>query len=87
MVGLGAGLVLGMVYFGGLWLTSTRINRSRHAPLLTAGSFLGRCAIILAGLYLVIRFVGLIGIVSTLPGFVVMQLFFIRRAMKGTSTR
>jgi F1F0 ATPase subunit 2 len=44
-----AGATLGLLYFGGLWLTILRLPASRHPVLLTFGSFIGRSAVILAG--------------------------------------
>ncbi|MBN1152979.1 MAG: hypothetical protein JXA58_07200 [Dehalococcoidia bacterium] len=85
--GLLAGVLLGGVFFGGLWLTTTRMSRSRNVVFLTVGSFVGRSAIGLAGLFLVARFMGFIGIVSALLGFMAMQILFVRRSMKRTSTR
>jgi F1F0 ATPase subunit 2 len=88
VAGLFAGVLLGTVFFGGLWLTTRHINRSRRVASLVLGSFVGRSAIALAGFFLVIRFAGLIGIVSTLLGFMAMQLLFVRLSTrKRPSTR
>lgn len=87
VVGVLAGLVLGTVFFGGLWLTTVRLSRSRHVLILTVGSFVGRSLVSLAGLFLVARFVGFVGIVSSLLGFVAMQIVFLRLSMKRTTTR
>lgn len=48
-----AGLGLGLVYFGGLWLTIRRLPTSRWPVVLTLGSLLGRTAVTLVGFYLV----------------------------------
>lgn len=48
-----AGLVLGAVYFWGLWWTSRRVGRTRVPGLLFMGSFVVRMAILLGGLWLV----------------------------------
>lgn len=87
VVGVLAGLALGTVFFGGLWLTTYRLNRSRNVLVLTVGSFVGRSLVCLAGLFLVVRFVGFVGIVSSLLGFVAMQIVFVRLSMKRTPTR
>ena len=87
MVGLLAGVLLGTVFFGGLWLTTRHINRSRRVASLVLGSFVGRSAIALAGFFLVIKFAGLTGIVSALLGFMAMQLLFVRLSTKRPSTR
>lgn len=50
-----AGLVLGAVYFWGLWWTSRRVGTTRAPGLLFMGSFVVRMAILLGGLWLVTR--------------------------------
>lgn len=47
-----AGFGLGVVFFGGLWLTVRALPKSRHAVLLALGSFWGRTAVVIAGLVL-----------------------------------
>ncbi len=47
------GLALGVVYFGGLWLTVKRLPTTRRPALLFFGSFLARTALVVAGIYLV----------------------------------
>ncbi|MFP4055679.1 MAG: ATP synthase subunit I [Candidatus Brocadiia bacterium] len=48
-----AGLGLGFVYFGGLWLTLRMLPGSRRPALLALGSFAARMALLLAGIYVV----------------------------------
>ena len=86
VVGLLAGVLLGTVFFGGLWLTTRHISHSRRVASLVLGSFVGRSLIALAGFFLVIRFTGFTGIVSTLLSFLAMQLLFVRLATKRSST-
>ena len=52
LISLAAGLVLGAVYFGGLWLTVARLPRSRHPWLLMPVSTVVRTIIVLAGMWL-----------------------------------
>ena len=52
-IALVVGLVLGVAYFGGLWLTVKRLPTSRRPALLFLGSFLARTALVVAGIYLV----------------------------------
>ncbi|MGK2945432.1 MAG: N-ATPase subunit AtpR [Desulfuromonadales bacterium] len=49
--GLVAGSAIGLFYFGGLWLTVTRIPGSRNPHLLLIGSFFLRLAVSLAAFY------------------------------------
>lgn len=48
-----AGLLLGAVFFGGLWWTVRKGIVSRYAPLWFLGSLIVRMSIVLAGFYLV----------------------------------
>jgi F1F0 ATPase subunit 2 len=52
---LAAGLLLGAVYFGGLWWTVLRGIGSRHAALWFFVSLLLRTAVAMFGFYLVAR--------------------------------
>lgn len=48
-----AGLVLGLFYFGGLWLTVRKLTSSKRPGMLMMGSFAARLLITLCGFYLV----------------------------------
>ena len=50
-----AGLLLGALYFGGLWWTVQRGVSSAHPARLFLGSLLIRSAVVLAGFYMVGR--------------------------------
>lgn len=50
---LGAGVVLGIFYFGGLWLTVRKLPTARRPALLSLSSFFARLAVVLAGFYFV----------------------------------
>ena len=47
-----AGFALGIVFYGGLWLTVRALPKSRHALLLALASFWGRTALVIGGLLL-----------------------------------
>jgi len=49
------GTGLGVLYFGGLWLTVTALPTSRHPAVLFLGSFVLRMAATLAGFYLLMN--------------------------------
>lgn len=53
--GLAVGSGLGVLFFGGLWLTVRRLPRARRPGLLAAGSFLARLLLVGAGLWWVAR--------------------------------
>ena len=86
-IGLLSGLALGAVFFGGLWLTTKRLNRGGNAVPLMLGSFVGRSVVSLAGLFLVIRFLELPGVVGALVGLVTMQIVFLRLSAKRMTSR
>ncbi len=48
-----AGGILGLVYFGGLWLTVSAMQRVRSPALLFVGSFVLRMSLAVAGFWLV----------------------------------
>ncbi|HEX7972333.1 MAG TPA: ATP synthase subunit I [Thiobacillus sp.] len=50
---LAAGVLLGGIFFGGLWWTVVRGVSSRHAALWFIGSMLLRTGVVLSGFYLV----------------------------------
>jgi F1F0 ATPase subunit 2 len=45
-----AGFGLGMLFYGGLWMTVRTIPKSRHPIVLAVASFWGRTAVVIAGL-------------------------------------
>jgi F1F0 ATPase subunit 2 len=48
------GILLGVLFYGGLWLTVRRFPTTHHPLALALGSLLLRMAITLAGFYLII---------------------------------
>lgn len=54
LIGIGSGLLLGLIYFGGLWVTLKKMERWRRPWILVAGSFLLRNVIVLAAFYFLI---------------------------------
>lgn len=73
-----AGLVMGALYFGGLWLTVQRLSDARQPALLALGSLAGRLGMLLLGLYFIAggQFAR-IGIY--LLGFFIMRTILVRR--------
>lgn len=51
-LGAGGGIVLGLLYFWGLWLTTARIKGARSPGLLLVASALVRLAFLLGGAFL-----------------------------------
>ncbi len=46
-----SGLLLGVFYFGGLWLTVQKMSQMERPLLFLAGSFIVRTAVVLLGFY------------------------------------
>jgi F1F0 ATPase subunit 2 len=80
-----SGLVLGLFYFGGLWLTVRKISCSKRPGLLMLGSFVVRLLVTLYGFYLVMN-----GswerILACLSGFLVMRFVLTRVLAPGKET-
>jgi F1F0 ATPase subunit 2 len=73
----GAGILLGAVYFGGLWLTVRRLPTSRRPALTVVVSLAARVAILLGGTYLVMD--GRVErLLACLVGIVVARLILVR---------
>ncbi len=50
-IALLVGLVLGAIFYGGLWWTVRKLNTTKSPALLSVGSLLVRMAILLLGIY------------------------------------
>jgi F1F0 ATPase subunit 2 len=68
-----SGIVLGVFYFGGLWLTLQHLSRSRQPAFLVLSSLLVRSAVCLFCFYLVASN-SWEGLVSSLAGFTLAKL-------------
>jgi F1F0 ATPase subunit 2 len=79
----GAGILLGIFYFGGLWLTVRKLSVSGNPYLLTLGSFFGRTVISLFGFYLVARGGHWERLLVCLSGFIFMKIFLVYRLRPG----
>jgi len=73
-----AGLLLGGLYFGGLWWTVRRMPRARHPLNLYFGSLIVRLAIVLAAFYGVLSYFDWPQLVASLVGFVAARRLLIR---------
>jgi F1F0 ATPase subunit 2 len=70
LLAIAAGLVLGALFFGGLWWTVVRAIDSRHAALWLSASLLLRTAVTLLGFALVAQG-SWVRLVACLAGFLV----------------
>jgi F1F0 ATPase subunit 2 len=82
LLALAAGGGLGLLYFGGLWLTVERLATARHPSLLFLGSFFGRLVVTLGGFFLVMggRWERL---VACLAGFILVRSLLLARWRPG----
>ncbi len=69
-----AGLMLGAIFFGGLWWTIGKAVSSGRAALWFFGSLLARMGIVLAGFFVIARSHRWQSIVSCIVGFVMARL-------------
>lgn len=71
------GAFLGLVYFGGLWLTLKRALGKRRFRRWLAASFVSRLTAVLAGFWLVLR-MDPVAFFFTLAGFFLVRIVLIR---------
>jgi F1F0 ATPase subunit 2 len=70
VIGLAAGLGIGGLYFGGLWLTVCRMQRARRPRLLLLGSVAVRLAAAVAAFYALVP-LGWTALAAAMGGFLV----------------
>jgi len=78
ILSLASGTLLGLFYFGGLWLTLQHLSRSKQPSLMAVVSFLVRGMVCLLGFYL-ISGSGLKMLAISLVGFFLSKFGLIRR--------
>lgn len=79
ILSLVTGILLGIFYFGGLWLTLKQLSFSGNPYLLTLGSFIARSAISVFGFYLVARGGHWERLLVCLSGFIFIKIFLVYR--------
>ena len=79
LISLFAGLILGLLYFSGLWLTVKNMQKSRSPVALTLVSFFVRTAAIMLVLIFVARQGNYINIIVLLAGFIIGRFILSRR--------
>ncbi|NLJ29055.1 ATP synthase subunit I [Desulforhabdus amnigena] len=73
-----AGMGIGLFYFGGLWMTVSRIRSVRHPAVLSLVSFWGRTVLSLWGFYLIMDR-NWVNLLVCLAGFLLARWIMIRR--------
>ena len=65
-----SGCLLGIFFFGGLWWTVQKITGSGRPYLIAVVSFIVRTAVVLAGMFIIIK-LGWVQLFLTLAGFII----------------
>jgi F1F0 ATPase subunit 2 len=79
VAGFIGGVLLGALFFGGLWLTARRLVESPRPGLLLLGSYLLRLALVGVGFYGVLRTWGTPAVFAALLGLLVTRVLLVRR--------
>jgi F1F0 ATPase subunit 2 len=74
---LAAGGIMGLAFFGGLWLTARRVARARNPILVLFGSFLLRMMLLALCFYALVQLNGWIGVLIGLLGLVAIRSLFV----------
>ncbi|MFC1823505.1 ATP synthase subunit I [Thermodesulfobacteriota bacterium] len=77
-LGIVWGLLIGLLYFGGLWWTLVRLPERVRPRLWLTGSYVLRLGFALLGFWLIMR-ESLTALFLSLAGFFIMRLILIRR--------
>lgn len=81
-----AGILFGVVYFGGLWLTIQKLGQMDRPILLLMGSFIVRLGLVLVGFYLVSN--GRLELLAvSLVTFFLTRFYFIRKIQPAAERR
>jgi F1F0 ATPase subunit 2 len=78
-----AGVLLGLLFFEGLWITIRNLQSVRHPAVLMLGSMLLRFAIVLGGFYLLARYGGWTHLLAAAAGLTLVRILLLRRKPKG----
>lgn len=81
MFGLFVGIILGIVFFGGLYITVEKMSDVKNPSILLLISFVLRMAILIGGLYLVSRH-GFKDMMLALLGIILIKLLMIYLAKR-----
>lgn len=84
ILGFLGGVVLGILFFGGLYWSVNKLPEVKHPGLLMMASLLLRMAILLAGLYLVMRG-DIKNLLAAVVGVMLVKFVMIARVQKKTT--
>lgn len=86
LVGIAAGLVIGIVFFGGLRLTLERLAGARRPAVLILASFVVRIGLAVAVLVALARWTGWAGLVAGAAGMLAVRSLLVRHARSAIDT-
>lgn len=81
------GVLLGLVFFWGLWSTVKAFDRSRQPALVLMVSFLMRISVVLVGFYFIARYAGWPHVLIAMCGFILSRMFISQRLKHHYTTR
>lgn len=89
LAGAAVGILTGVFYFGLLWLTVKRLPDSPRPTILVLSSFLGRSALAVGALYIVLTITDIIGLLAAVGTFVITKMTIVgivksQRGMEST---
>ena len=83
LASLSIGVLLGLAFFGGLWLTINGLDRAEHPARRMLASLLLRFCVAIAGFYLLVRFGGWQHVLAGGAGFVIARFLVMRATRPG----
>ena len=78
-MGFFGGLLMGLFFFGGLWLSVKRLPDSRNPLLVAFVSFLLRLAVLVLCFWALARYGGWIAVLGAVPGLLLMRVTLVWR--------
>lgn len=81
LVGFFAGVLLGFIYFQGLWWSVSRLTQVKNRKMFLFISWLGRSAVLFGGLYLAARY-DYRYLLSAFIGLIAIRTVIVRRVKK-----
>jgi len=82
VVAIVCGIAAGAIFFGGLWISVSRVPRSRHRIALVVGSFALRSAVTLGFAWCSVQVAGQWGVLAFLAAFTAVRLLLIGAARR-----
>lgn len=74
-----AGVLLGLFFLQGLWVTIRNIDKTRHPALRLLVSILVRFSLVLAGFFFLARYAGWQHVLTAVVGFTLLRIYIVRR--------